>query len=139
MAPYVPSPSVRRAVYAVAAVAAAEIVGTVGFHVIEGDGWINAFYFESMLATGQGPPFPLVTNLGKIFASIMGFVSVGSVLSAVIFTLGPIMVRVWHEGMAAVEAEARKVGQAVARDVRGIERELERSDTGPRTPPVGPA
>ena len=79
----------RRALIAVTAVLVAELVGTVGFHVIEGAGWINAFYFESMLATGQGPPFTLYTNAGKIFASVMAFVSVGSTLSAVIFAVGP--------------------------------------------------
>jgi hypothetical protein len=138
MALGIPAPSVRRAVYAIAAVAAAEIVGTVGFHLIEGAAWINAFYFESMLATGQGPPFSLVTNAGKIFASVMAFVSLGSVLSAVIFTLGPIMVRIWHEAMAAIEAEARKVGGEVVHDVRRIGRELDGGESSAQPPPVGP-
>jgi hypothetical protein len=98
--------NLRRAFLAVSAVALAEVLGTVGFHAIEGMNWVNAFYFESMLATGQGPPLPLVTDSGKIFASIMGFVSVGSTLSAVIFTLGPIFARIWHEAWLHVEAEA---------------------------------
>jgi hypothetical protein len=129
---------IRRAVYALIAVALAEVVGTIGFHVIEGAGWINAFYFESMLATGQGPPFTLYTNAGKVFASIMGFVSVGSVLSAVIFVVGPIAVRLWHEGMRAAEAEAHKIEQAAVREVRKLEQELggPRSvDERPPTPP----
>jgi hypothetical protein len=128
----------RRAIYALTAVALAEIVGTVGFHFIEGAGWINAFYFESMLATGQGPPFALNTNVGKIFASIMGFVSVGSVLSAVIFALGPIMVSFWHEGMQSVESGARRIEQDVVHDVRKLEDELTGDGTTDDRPPRGP-
>ncbi len=134
-----PRASVRRAIYAMLAVATAEVVGTVGFHLIEGAGWINAFYFESMLATGQGPPFALVTNAGKIFASIMGFVSVGSVLSAVVFTLGPIMVRIWHEGLEAAQSAARRFEQDVVRDVRELEHDItgrpHASDRPPSAPP----
>ena len=114
----------RRALLAIGAVAAAEIIGTVGFHVIEGAGWINAFYFESMLATGQGPPFALNTNVGKVFASIMAFVSVGSTLSAVIFTLGPILTRIWRNLVEDVEGDARSLEHHVADDVRRLENEL---------------
>ena len=129
---------VRRAVYAVFAVLAAEIVGTIGFHVIEGVGWIDAFYFESMLATGQGPPFTLYTNAGKIFASIMGFVSVGSVLSAVIFVVGPIAIRLWHEGLLAAETEARKIGRAALRDARGLEQRISAERPPEERPPFAP-
>jgi hypothetical protein len=140
MRPRVTRSEVRRAVYAIAAVLAAEVVGTIGFRVIEGVAWINAFYFESMLATGQGPPFTLNTDAGKIFASIMGFVSVGSVLSAVIFVVGPIAIRLWHEGMQAAEAEARRIEQAVARGAHRIEEELGgRGPADDRRPPTPPS
>ena len=114
----------RRALIAIAAVLAAEVIGTVGIHLIEGQGWINAFYFESMLATGQGPPFALVTNSGKIFASIMAFVSVGSTLSAVIFAVGPLLSRVWREFVEDVEVHAKAAEQDVEAELREIEREL---------------
>jgi hypothetical protein len=90
-------------------VAAAEIVGAVGFHLIEGASWVNAFYFESMLATGQGPPFTLTTDAGKIFASIMGFVSVGSSLTAVLFVLGPMLGRLWRRFVEDVEEDVHRV------------------------------
>jgi hypothetical protein len=114
----------RRAVLAISAVVAAEVIGTVGFHLIEGANWVNAFYFESMLATGQGPPFTLNTDTGKIFASIMGFVSVGSTLSAVIFTLGPLLTRIWREFVEDVETETRALEHDVARGVRRFEDEF---------------
>ncbi len=53
------------------------VIGRVGFHPIEGMNHVNAVYFESMLATGQGPPLLLDIDAGKIFASIMAFVTVG--------------------------------------------------------------
>ena len=129
----------RRAIYALSAVAIAEIVGTIGFHVIEGAGWIDSFYFESMLATGQGPPFPLTTDTGKVFASIMGFVSVGSVLSAVFFAVGPILIRLWHEGVEVAEREGRRFEQEAAREVRRIEQEFSGPGRAKERPPSGPA
>jgi hypothetical protein len=113
----------RRALLAISAVVAAEVIGTVGFHLIEGADWVNAFYFESMLATGQGPPFTLTTDTGKIFASIMGFVSVGSTLSAVIFTLGPLLTRIWRSFVEDVETEARAFEHGVASEIRKLEHE----------------
>ncbi|HEV2166150.1 MAG TPA: hypothetical protein VGS23_04120 [Thermoplasmata archaeon] len=132
-----PRSAVRRAVLAISAVVAAEIVGTVGFHLIEGAGWVDAFFFESMLATGQGPPFPLATDAGKIFASIMGFVSVGSVLSAVIFAVGPLVARWWREGLEAAEGEVHRIGEETRRGVARIERDFA-GESDPHGGPPGP-
>lgn len=114
----------RRAILALSLVAVAEVIGTIGFHAIEGLGWVNAFYFESMLATGQGPPLPLNTDTGKVFASIMGFVSVGSTLSAVIFTLGPILSRLWRELIEGIESEARALEQDAVAEIHKVEKGL---------------
>jgi hypothetical protein len=129
---------IRRAFYALVAVGVAEVIGTVGFHVIEGAGWVNAFYFESMLATGQGPPFQLFTDTGKIFASIMGFVSVGSTLSAVVFVVGPLVIRMWHEGIEAAAADARRLEQGATRDFQRLGHELTGEGARDERPPTGP-
>ncbi len=100
--------------YAVSAIAAVMVVGTVGFHQFEGMGWVDAFYFESMIATGQGPPITLVTNAGKVFASVMAFVSVGSVISALLITLAPILSQLWREGIERAERDARRVERELA-------------------------
>ena len=105
----------RRAFYALSGIIAVMVVGTVGFHQIEGMGWVNSVYFESMLATGQGPPIQLMTDSGKIFASIMAFVSVGSVITALVVTLVPIIAQLWREGWERAE-----------RDVKSFEREMSR-------------
>ena len=110
-----PRVSRRRAVYALSLLVAVLAVGTVGFRLTAGLDWVDAFYFESMLATGQGPPFPLTTDTSKIYASVMAFVSVGSVITTVVFSLGPIVARTWHEAAQRVEREARRL----EKDLRG--------------------
>ncbi len=45
------------------------VIGIVRFRRIEGMDWVNAVYFETILATGQGPPLTLATNSGKIRTS----------------------------------------------------------------------
>jgi hypothetical protein len=91
------------------------VVGTVGFHQIEGMDWVNAVYFESMLATGQGPPIQLVTDSGKIFASVMAFVSVGSVITALIVTLIPLISQLWREGWERAERDVKALEKALMR------------------------
>ena len=107
--PVYTSTALRRVAYALALIVIVMIVGIVGFHYIEGMNYVNALYFESMLATGQGPPLLLNTDTGKVFASIMAFVSVGSILTTIVYTLGPILSVIWREGMQRVEGEAKKI------------------------------
>ena len=117
-----PSTAQRRAVYGIIGIVLVLIVGTLGLRSIEGVSYVNAFYFESMLASGQGPPFALNTDAGKIFVSIMGFVSVGAVLTTLVFTLTPIAAQIWREGLEHVEMEARRVES----DLRAEKEKLEK-------------
>lgn len=105
----------RRVFYALSGIIVVMIVGTVGFHEIEGMSWVNAVYFESMLATGQGPPIPLVTTAGKLFASVMAFVSISSVFTALIVTLIPVISQLWREGLDRAERDARRLEKDIAR------------------------
>jgi len=101
--------ALRRALTAILGIVVVMIIGAFGFHALEGMSYINAVYFESMLATGQGPPLALQTDSGKIFASIMAFVSVSSVITSLVFTLGPLLAVVWRETLERAETEARKI------------------------------
>jgi len=105
----------RRVFFSLSGIATVMVVGTVGFHQIEGMNWVNAVYFESMLATGQGPPLQLLTNTGKLFASVMAFVSVGTVFTSLVVTLVPIISQLWREGWERAE-----------RDAKALEKDLER-------------
>ena len=83
------------------------VVGAAGFHLVAGLSAVDSVYFESMLATGQGPPLTLTTDSAKLFASIMAFVSVGSVVSTLLFAVGPIVRQIWHDSFVFVEEEVR--------------------------------
>ena len=99
----------RRLGYALTGIGVVLAVGALGFHVVAGLDAVDSFYFESMLATGQGPPFPLTTDNAKIFASIMAFVSVGSVVSTLLFAVGPVVRTVWHNSLVWAEEEVHDI------------------------------
>ena len=124
----------RRLFYAFSGIALVMVIGILGFHQIEGMNWVNAFYFESMLATGQGPHLTLTTSSGKIFASVMGFVSVGTVFTSLVVTLVPIISQLWREGIDRVEKDAKKVEKdvkALEKDARAFENDLSRRKAEP--------
>ncbi|MDA4115048.1 MAG: hypothetical protein OK442_00665 [Thaumarchaeota archaeon] len=117
----------RRLFYAISGIVLVMAIGIVGFHQIEGMDWVNAFYFESMLATGQGPPLALNTNSGKIFASVMGFASFGTVFTSLVVTLVPIISQLWREGLDRAERDAKKV----EKDAKALENDLSRRKVKP--------
>jgi len=123
--PPVPPPSSqsrkRRLFYAFSGIVVVMVIGTLGFHEIEGMSWVNAIYFESMLATGQGPPIQLNTDSGKIFASVMGFVSVGTVFTTLVVTLVPIISQLWREGWDRVEKDAKVFEREMAGEKDKVE------------------
>ena len=79
--------------------------GTLGYHWIEKVTYIDAFYFMSMIATAQGPASVPSTVAGKIFVSVMAFVSVGSVVTALGFLLGPFFGKLVKVGIEKFEQE----------------------------------
>lgn len=105
----------RRLGYALVGIAIVLCVGALGFHALAGFDAVNSVYFESMLATGQGPPFPLPNDASKIFASVMAFVSVGSVVSALLFAVAPVVRQVWRTSLDYVEEEVRTLEHDIER------------------------
>ena len=81
------------------------VMGTVGMHCIEGMSYLDAFYFMSMIATAQGPTITPVTCLGKIFSSVMAFLSVGIVVAALGFLFGPLLGVLWKIGANHLEKD----------------------------------
>ena len=105
----------RRALYSVILIVVVLAVGTLGMHFLEGWAYIDSFYFTSMLVTAEGPPNAPATDIGKIFASFMAFIGVGSVVTALVFILGPALARIWRQGLGEVEKEIRAAEHRIER------------------------
>ena len=87
------------------------MVGTFAMHAIEGWSYLDSFYFTSFIATGQGPPSSLnpVSDFGKVFTAILAFVSVGTVITALLFLFGPFLGRVLKAGEKEIEKLEKEV------------------------------
>ncbi len=107
----IPSSIWRRAVYAFALIVAVVVIGTVAMHAIEGWSYLDSFYFTSFIATGQGPPSNLQPDspLGKVVSSVLAFVSVGTVITALLFLFGPFLGRLLREGEEKLEEIGKEV------------------------------
>jgi voltage-gated potassium channel len=110
----------RRALFSFVLVAAVLAFGTIGFHLLEHYSYVNSFYFVSMLATAEGPATTPVTAVGKIFASFIAFVSVGSVIFALAYIFGPFIARV----AGVSERKLKKEERIISKDVRKVERRI---------------
>lgn len=95
----------RRGLYSFLLIASVMGIGTVGIHLIEKMSYVDSLYFMSMIATAQGPAIPPVTRWGKIFTSVIAFVSVGSVVAALGFLFGPFLGKLWRIGVSKLEEE----------------------------------
>ena len=85
--------------------------GTVGMHRIERMPYLDAFYFMSMIATAQGPAVAPGSAAGKLFTSLMAFISVGSAVTSLGFLFGPFFGRLWKIGAERFEEEVRWLDQ----------------------------
>ena len=56
-------------VVGVAVIAAADAIGTLGYHFLGRQAWVDAFLNASMILSGMGPVDPLPTSGAKIFAA----------------------------------------------------------------------
>lgn len=63
-------------------------IGVVGYHLLAGLGWVDAFLNASMILTGMGPVDKLETDAAKLFASCYAIFSGVSFLTfcGVLFT-----------------------------------------------------
>jgi len=104
-----------RAIYAFSLIATVVAVGTLAMHAIEGWSYLDSFYFTSFIATGQGPPGNLqpASDLGKAFSSVLAFVSVGTVITALLFLFGPFLGRVLKAGEERLEEVEKEVERKV--------------------------
>ena len=107
------SPFTKRAFYAIVVLAVVMAVGTLGLMLIEGWSLVPSFYFMALLATAEGPAATPATDIGKIFAAVMAFFSIGAAISAITFTFGPLFGSVLKEGIRYLEKEEERLKDKV--------------------------
>jgi len=103
------SPFKRRALFSIVILAIVMAIGTIGMMFLEGWDPVTSFYFMALLATEEGPALSPLTVAGKLFASLMAFVSIGAAISAITFTFGPLFGYALREGFAYVGKEEDKL------------------------------
>lgn len=103
------SPIARRSAFALLAIVIVMTIGTVGVKELGGFAWIYSFFFMSMVATGQGPPTNVTRNYAEIFVSIMAFISVGTLITAIGVIFGPFFGYLLHKGVHFSEKELEKL------------------------------
>jgi len=109
------SPFKRRALFSIAILAVVMAIGTIGMMFLEGWDPVTSFYFMALLATAEGPALSPLTVAGKLFASLMAFVSIGAAISAITFTFGPLFGYALREGFAYIEKEDDKLKTRIER------------------------
>jgi|SRR3989441_2160151 len=109
------SPFKKRAFFSIVVLAVVMAIGTIGMMLLEGWDSVTSFYFMALLATAEGPALSPLTVAGKLFASLMAFVSIGAAISAITFTFGPLFGSVLKEGFAYIEKEEEKLKSGLER------------------------
>src|SRR5712692_7923379 len=109
------SPFKKRAFFSIVVLAIVMAIGTIGMMLLEGWDSVTSFYFIAHLATAEGPALSPLTVAGKLFASLMAFVSIGAAISAITFTFGPLFGSVLKEGFAYIEKEEEKLKSGLER------------------------
>ena len=72
------------------------LIGILGYHILEGQSWIDATLNAAMILGGMGPVNPLKTDAGKLFAAFYAMFSGVVFLVAVGVLIAPILHRMFH-------------------------------------------
>jgi hypothetical protein len=85
------------ALVGLALVAATDGLGTLGYHVLGGLPWIDAFLNASMILGGMGPVDLLHSTSAKLFASVYALFSGLVFIALMAVILGPWVHRLLHK------------------------------------------
>jgi hypothetical protein len=86
----------RHLLYGVAAVGGALGIGILGYHFLDGLGWVDSLLDASMILGGMGPVDPLKNDAAKVFASLYALFAGLFFIALLGFLLGPFMHRLMH-------------------------------------------
>jgi biotin transporter BioY len=103
------SPIARRTAVAIFAILVVMTVGTVGIKYLSGWNWLQSFYFMAMLGTAEGPPEVPPNLFSSVFAAVMAFISIGTLITASGIIFGPYLGYLFHKGMRYSQREIEKL------------------------------
>lgn len=86
----------RYARYALALIVFSLLAGTIGYRLLAGLSWIDAYLNAAMILTGMGPVNPMPTTAAKIFSGIYAIYSGVVFLSVAALMFTPIAHRLLH-------------------------------------------
>jgi len=72
-------------------------LGTLGFHWLASQGWLDAFLNAAMLLGGMGPVGSFEQPMGKVFAGLFALYAGIVFLGAAMVLLAPIVHRILHK------------------------------------------
>jgi len=81
------------------------MVGMIGYHVLAGLAWIDAFYNASMILSGMGPADTLHDSGAKLFAGWYAIYSGLALIATAGVTIAPILHRFLHRFHLEDEAD----------------------------------
>jgi len=87
---------VHSGIIALALIAVSLSIGMVGYHILEGLSWIDAFLNASMLLGGMGPVDTPITFDGKLFAGLYALYCGLAVILVAGLILAPVAHRILH-------------------------------------------
>ncbi len=97
----------RHALVASALIAISLVIGTIGYHLLDGLTWVDSFLNASMILGGMGPVDPLRTTSAKLFASFYALYA-GFVL---LICIGIIAAPVFHRLLHRFHLEKQAAGK----------------------------
>jgi hypothetical protein len=86
----------RHLLFALVLILAAVGVGTIGYHLLNGLGWIDAFLNASMILSGMGPVDRMESDAAKIFAALYALFSGLVFIGIAGIVLAPWLHRLFH-------------------------------------------
>jgi len=86
----------RHLLFALVLILAAVGIGTVGYHLLNGLGWIDAFLNASMILSGMGPVDRMESDAAKIFAALYALFSGLVFIGIAGIVLAPWLHRLFH-------------------------------------------
>jgi hypothetical protein len=87
----------RHGLIALGLLAAGLLIGMCGYHLTEGQPWIDAFANAAMILSGMGPLDPIKTAAGRLFAGVYAIFSGVAFLTTVGILLAPVVHRSLHK------------------------------------------